>query len=309
MDGNQFGQVTLANTAGFFTKQSAYLTATGLPTLAVQIKRVLSPTVLIVGTINNAQIGSWPPLNISAYTVANNAAIGAEIQPKNNAAMDDIFKAVYESDPTVALRVIFTDQYGNLYSEQNPLPATFSGSISIGSVEIKGPSGDLLVVNPDGSINVDVNNDVTIAGGEIEVVGPTGNILNPNPDGSVNVVISNAPSSTSVVKNTYNEITLVPSGATMTVVSYTVPPVTQSVLQRIAFSGDNIARYDLLINGNTQDTARTMFGGDLTGMFDFTSGNDSGLLLNAGDTVIVEVLHNRPDVGTFEARIQVLEIP
>jgi hypothetical protein len=158
-DGSQFGQITLANTAGFFTKQSAYLTATGLPTLPVQIKRVLSPTTLIVGTINNAQIGSWPPLNISAYTVAADAAIGAQIQPTNNVAMDDIFKAVYQSDPTVALRVIFTDQYGNVYSDENPLPATFTGSISIGAVEVKGTNGNYIEPNPDGSLNVVVENE------------------------------------------------------------------------------------------------------------------------------------------------------
>jgi hypothetical protein len=308
-DGTQLGKITVANTAGFKVKQAAYLIADTLPALPVQIKRVLSPTTLIVGTINNAQIASWPPLNISAYTVALNAAIGAQIQPKNEPTVDDIFKAVYESDPTVALRVIFTDQYGNLYSDENPLPATFTGSITIGAVEVKGSTGNIIEPNVDGSLNVDVLNDITIAGGEIEVVGPTGNILNPNPDGSINVVVSSAPSTTSTVKNTYNSVTSVVSGALTTIVMYTVPPATQAVLQIIEYSGDNIAKYDVLINSNPEATRRTMFGADLTGMFDFRSGNDSGLLLSAGDVVIMEVLHNRPDVGNFEARIQVLEIP
>jgi hypothetical protein len=223
-NGTQFGQVTLANTAGFFTKQSAYLTATGLPTLPVQIKRVISPTILIVGTINNAQIGSWPPLDISAYTVANGAAIGAQIQPKNNAAMDDIMKAVYESDPTVALRVVFTDQYGNLYSDQNPLPATFTGTITIGTVEITGPSGHLLDPNADGSLNVDI-----LPGGQVEVIGSNGNILEPNPDGSQDVL-----NLAQLVPFEFNEIDLTNSvidGQTVpTVVVYKQASVTVATL-------------------------------------------------------------------------------
>lgn len=182
-DGTQFGEITIANTAGFKVKQAAYLIANGLPALPVQIKRVLSPNLLIVGTINNAQIAQWPPLNISAYTVALDAAIGAQIQPKSLPTVDDILKAVYENDPTVALRVVFSDQYGNLYSDQNPLPATFSGTISIGSVEIKGTNGNYLEPNTDGSLNVDI-----LPGSQVEIVGSNGNILQPNSDGSQDVV-------------------------------------------------------------------------------------------------------------------------
>jgi hypothetical protein len=52
-----------------------------------------------------------------------------------------------------------------------------------------------------------------------------------------------------------------------------------------------------------------MFGGDLTGEFNFTTGNDSGYLLSAGDVVSVQVYNSRPMAATFEARIQVLQIP
>ena len=130
-----------------------------------------------------------------------------------------------------------------------------------------------------------------------------------NADGSINVVIENTPSSTSTVVSTYNEVLLIASGATVPIVTYTVPPATQAVLQKCPFSGENVARYDLLINGVKQDTARTMFGGDFTGEFNFTTGNDSGLILNAGDVVVVQVFNNRPLVASFEARIQVLQIP
>src|SRR5579862_10068551 len=81
-NGGQFGLITVANTAGFRVKQSAYLTNTAGQKQAVQIKLVLSSTMLIVGNCDN-QIANWVQVNISAWTVASGAAIGAEWQPKN----------------------------------------------------------------------------------------------------------------------------------------------------------------------------------------------------------------------------------
>jgi len=273
-DGNAFGLITLVDTAGFKGKQEAYLLDNLGNSLAVQVKRVISPTQLVVGLIDN-KMASWKPLNLSNWTVANGASIGAQEQDKNRIPPDDHQAAIYEADPTVADRVVFVDQYGNFYDEDNPLPINFSGSITIGAVEVKGTNG---------------------------------NTIEPNPDGSLNVVIESIPSPNANVKSTYNEVLAVPPGATTVIVSYTVPTMKQAVLQRAPFSGENVARFDLLINNVVQDTARLYFGGDYTGSFDFTSGNDSGLLLNAGDIVKIQVLHNRPDTGAFEARIQVLEI-
>ncbi len=273
VNGGQFGLVTVADTAGFRVKQSASLKNNSNQTLPVQVKVVLNSTTLIVGYCDN-KIANWPQLNITAWTVAGGATIQAEWQPKNTIGADDIIRAVYEADPVAAVRVIGVDQYGNPYTDANPLPVAFTGSISIGSVEVKGTNG---------------------------------NFIEPNPDGSLNVIIESQPSPNSTVVSTYNEITLVPSGATTTIVTYTVPAAMQAVLQRCPVSGENVAKYTLLINGATQDTLRTMFGGDLTQMFDFTSGNDSGLVLNAGDVVTIQVLHNRPYTASFEARIQVLQ--
>ena len=129
-----------------------------------------------------------------------------------------------------------------------------------------------------------------------------------NPDGSINVIVESIPSPNSNVVSNYSEVVNVPSGSTTVLITYTVPVGKSAILQKCPVSGDNIGRYDLLINSVVQDTVRTNFGGDLTEMFDFTSGNDSGLTLNAGDTVSIQELHNRPYTGNFNARIQVLEI-
>lgn len=111
-NGDAYGLINLADTAGFKVKQIAYLQSNTQPKLQVQVKKVLSRTQLIVGTVNNAQIGQWPNLNISAYTLADGAAIGAPEQDKNNIKPDDIEVATYESDPTVARRNVLVDKYG-----------------------------------------------------------------------------------------------------------------------------------------------------------------------------------------------------
>lgn len=271
-NGGAFGLVTLADVAGFKVKQSAYLKNTAGTLLAVQIKRVISPTQLIVGLIDN-KLSNWKPLDITSWTVASGAALGAEEQDKNNIPEMDHYRSIYEADPTVADRVIQVDQYGNFYDDDNPFPIAFDGTISVGNVTIQDDGGDELAVNPDGSINVNV---VTSIVGE--------------------------------VVSKYNEIVAVPGGSTVSLVTYTVPAGKTAILQRSVVSGGNIGKYTLSINAVTEDTIRTMFGSDLTGMFDFTSGNDSGLLLNAGDIIEIRVLNPRPYVGDFNARIQVLEI-
>jgi hypothetical protein len=155
-DGTQFGVVTIADTTGYKVKGYAFIAATGQNVQQLQIQRVISSTQLILG-----RLGTSPQPNqyvdLRAYTVASNATIGFPEQPKNKIKPDDIEQATYEADPTVAVRVIPVDPYGGLVGPDNPLAVTFDGTISIGQVEIKGsPSGDLLNVNADGSLNVNL---------------------------------------------------------------------------------------------------------------------------------------------------------
>lgn len=290
-NGNQFGLVTVADVAGFKVKQSAYLKNTAGTILAVQVKRVISPTQLIVGLIDN-KLSSWPPLDITSWTVVSGATIGAEEQDKNNIPEIDHYKAIYEADPTVADRVIWVDKYGNFYDQDNPVPIIFDGSINVGNVRITACDDDPLPGDKHSSIRIsDCVNDLKI-----------------NTDGSINVIVQPIPSTNAQIISKYNEIAAVPSGSTVQIITYTVPVLKQAVLQRVFVSGENIGRYDLLINNIIQDRIRTMFGADLSQNFDFTSGNDSGLLLNSGDIVKIQVFNPRPYIGDFNARIQVLEI-
>ena len=275
-DGTAQGIITLANTAGFKTKQIAYLSSSTLPTpINVKIMKLLSPTMLIVGP-PSANVTSWMPYDISAYTLAAGATIGAAEQGKTaNPPDGDHYKAVYESDPTVADRVVFVDQYGNFYDKNNPMPIVFDGTVSIG---------------------------------QVEVVGSNGNILEPNADGSINVNILPSTGTTDTVKNVFGSAAAVISGATTTIVQYTVPLNKTSILERCEGSGENIGTYTVLVNNVAIALLRTYYAGGFNVEFDFTTGQDNGLILQPGDNVKVTILHNRPSPANFDARIQVFEI-
>lgn len=161
-DGTQFGVITIADTLGIKVKQEVVLNATGLPPLSLQVKRVLSNTQFIVGP--NGLISPNNFKNITAYTIALGANVSAQEQNKVNIPEIDHYKAVYEADPTVADRVVPVDPDGNLYGPDNPMPVSFDGTIAIGDVSIV-EGGNTMVVNPDGSINVDAT--VTIPSGTI----------------------------------------------------------------------------------------------------------------------------------------------
>ena len=132
-DGTTGGLVTVADTAGFRVKQAAYLENASLGKIPVQIKLVLSPTTLIVGKCDN-KIANWPPLDISAWTVALGTLIGAERQDKSGITPEDILRAIYEGDPAAAIRSLNVDQYGTPISAANPLPV--NADVTVNSVQL-----------------------------------------------------------------------------------------------------------------------------------------------------------------------------
>lgn len=124
----------------------------------------------------------------------------------------------------------------------------------------------------------------------------SGNPLKVNSNGSINVEFSTSP-----IKSNYNEVTNVAAGVTQAIVNKLLNRNIK--LQKIEFSGTNIAEYELVIDGNTEDKKRTYFGTSLNGKFDF----NGGLNLTTGQSIQVYVVHNRPSVGNFNSRIQFVE--
>lgn len=279
-NGGAQGQITTANVRGVKVKQFLVIKATGQPDLRIQVKRVTKKTgIIIVGPPADQQTqgkaGLKTTTDLTAYTVAAGALFYAEEQDKVKVKPDDQDIATYEQEPTVARRVVQVDQFGDFYSEDNPLPIAFDGTVSVGNVTIQDDDGDELQVNPDGSINVNIVNGT----------------------------------SSNVIKNTYNEASAVPSGVETLIVQYVVSLILSSaLLQRVSVSGSNVGRYQVFVNSVVVDTRRTYYGGQFNEYFEFSMGSGDGYSLAPGDIVAVKVLHDRAYVGDFQGRIQALEI-
>lgn len=272
VNGSPNGLVTVASTAGFKVKAQVVISATGFPNLTVECKRVISKTQLYVGALNkNINDRS---VDLTDYSLANNAFIFQDEQARNTISPADILQAVYEQEPSVFIRTGLVDEFGNLYNESNPFPIEFDGTISIGKVQVEGENG---------------------------------NTIEPNGDGSLNVVVLNGDAS-NVIKNTYAEASAVPAGVETTITQYTVSMgLTSALLQRISVCGNNVGRYRVFLNGTAIDTRRTYYGGSFNEYFEFSTGPGDGATLVPGDVVAVKVLHDRPFIGDFQARIQALE--
>jgi len=108
-DGTDSGEINVGTTCGFKAKQVVIVSATGEDSLQLEVKRVLSPTLLLVGPVDR---GIDQVSDISAYTVAKNAQVRALQQNKKGPGNEIIERTVYEAEPTVAYRTVNVDKFG-----------------------------------------------------------------------------------------------------------------------------------------------------------------------------------------------------
>lgn len=163
-NGTTNGVITVAGNAAHFFKVGmiVFVKATAQPTLTLQVKEIDSETNIQVGPVSGklntpgANTGITARTDISAYTVVAGANISADEQRRPPIDYAEIMRAVYDEEPTVALRTILVDEVGDRVTPDNPLPVAIDGTIEIGDVSIV-EGGNTMVVNPDGSINVDAN--------------------------------------------------------------------------------------------------------------------------------------------------------
>jgi hypothetical protein len=131
-DGTESGLVTVNSVECFKVKQKISIKSDIQSPKVLQIKRIPSLTQIIVGPIKDEKNRNIKNLNLredlSAYTVADNAIITAEEQSKVLIPRDDIWQAVYEFEPTVALRTVGVDKFGNVWDSDNPFPIDISKS-------------------------------------------------------------------------------------------------------------------------------------------------------------------------------------
>ena len=128
----------------------------------------------------------------------------------------------------------------------------------------------------------------------------------PTFDGRIQVILYD-PIANVITDNVFYE-TPVPVASSVLTTIGTYTAMGDRRLQRISCSGDNIAKYIVYVNASPIDVKRTYFGGSLNLDFDYTSNENNGYILNAGDIVEVKVYHTRPNTGYFNSRIQALEV-
>lgn len=145
-NGTQFGVITVADTIGFRDKQIVFLKSNTQNPISLQVKRVLSKTQMIVGKIDNRIIPN-DFVDVSSFTVADSAIVGAEEQDKTALPTDkDHFIAVYESSPVNGDRVIPVDPYGNFYTKDNPIPISVNTQNYDDIVISRDSDGDIVLV-------------------------------------------------------------------------------------------------------------------------------------------------------------------
>jgi hypothetical protein len=119
-NGTAGGLVTVSSTKGFVVKAQVILTANTLPTLQLEVKRVLSKTQFLVGEKGKIEQRA----NISLYTTALNATIYQPEQDRPGIPYEQHERATYEEEPAMAKRVIIVDSFGDKYDESNPFHIT-----------------------------------------------------------------------------------------------------------------------------------------------------------------------------------------
>jgi hypothetical protein len=165
-------------------------------------------------------------------------------------------------------------------------------------------------------IRVDIESDVTLSGQQEVAINATEDSIEAwIKDGSGNSFSSSNPLPVEVVsQNTtneevislFNEVSSVVSGISTTIINYTVPSGKTAYIQKADVSGTNIATYELYINNVLSCKKRTYFGNSLNETFVFDADSNKGILLPSNSVVNVKVLHNRPDLGDFNTRLQII---
>lgn len=148
-DGGEQGQIKLADTRGFKTKMLVIVQNSIGTHIEVQVKRVNKLSIVVgpkPGDPNTQQgkAGLKTYTDVRAFTVVGGAFVYAVEQGKTKLKPDDIIQAVYEQEPTVAIRTFPVDENGDSYTDENPFPTVPGGD------QITPPEFDEVIIVRDG---------------------------------------------------------------------------------------------------------------------------------------------------------------
>lgn len=135
----------------------------------------------------------------------------------------------------------------------------------------------------------------------------TANSLSVVLNGGGSSSLQTIPQNIGVLNFTFGEVLAVAPSVLTTITTYTTPALLTCYLQSVLVGGENVATFDVLVNGNVVTRKRTSLT-YFSEYFDFMGGVSFGRYLNPGDVVTVKVIHTRTGNANFDTTIQVLEI-
>ena len=130
-DGTSEGIIKVANPELFKVKQVVYLKSNTQITQKLEIKRINTDSTIELGLAGNITFRS----DVSNFLVSDSATIEAREQPRPAIPQDQLIRAVYEEEPSVAIRALLVDELGSIFNSNNPIPVTIPpGSLEFDSV-------------------------------------------------------------------------------------------------------------------------------------------------------------------------------
>lgn len=119
--GTVVGKISITSTFGFKVKMRVLLADPVFPDLFLEVKRVNSSKELELGPLNEPIQNRT---DLSAYGATS--TLRATIQNRNTIPLQEIERAVYEEEPTIAIRNILVNEFGDKINESNPLFMDFN---------------------------------------------------------------------------------------------------------------------------------------------------------------------------------------
>jgi len=168
LDGQSNGLISLPDSTFFKVKQVIFIASSTQSPVELEVKRIDDSTSIWIGP-KTGPIDTR--FNASAFLMADGAFVFANEQPRPGVPEQVIPRAVFEEEPTLAIRSIAVDKLGNPWSATNPLPV--DANVTIGGVSV-----DLDAFNsqPDSALSV---------GSEDGTKTGTRHVMRVAPDGSV----------------------------------------------------------------------------------------------------------------------------
>lgn len=177
-NGTVQGVIEVVNAADFYVKQQVSLTSNTQTLLTCEVKSV-TPTSI--------QVGPKGPISkfsdISAFTVADGAAIQAATQEKSSIKPEEIIHAIYERDPAVALRNLMVNRFGlpidTVTGIDGRTRLAVDAALTVESLSVNlnafGPS-------PDSALSVGSEDGTTTGTRHVVKVGPDGTVITHDQD-------------------------------------------------------------------------------------------------------------------------------